>query len=335
VIKNKIMAVYTKINFLDLANHLKNYAIGELQSYQEIVEGIDNSNFIINTSKGKFILTIFESRINSCDLPFFINLKLHLAKKHICCPCPVINNHQQVISEFKNKESVIVSFLSGKTLTPSANGYYQSITIKHCQEVAKILAKMHLAVDDFKGNRINDLAINNFRNLFNKFANRLDDFQLGLKDQLSKDLTMLEDLWQKNYQPSMPIKACHLDLFPDNVFFDQDHNLSAVIDFYFAGNELLIYDLAIIINAWCFDEINFNQQKYLAIVNYYQQLRILNEDEQKFLPIALACASMRFLLTRLHDYFFTDKNSLVKIKDPKEYLMKLNYFKNQLLNHKF
>lgn len=325
------MAVYTKINDQDLAQHLEKYDIGELVKITEIVDGIDNSNFIIETKKNKFILTIFEKRINPADLPFFINLKKHLACKNISCPAPIVDKSGQMINKIANKDSVIVSFLQGKTLRPDTNGYYLTITNKHCQEVGRTLAKMHLAVDDFKDYRANDLGINNFSKLFNKFSNLVEDYQANLKAEITENINFLEQTWNRHKTSEMPSGAMHLDLFADNVFFDDQQNLSGVIDFYFAGNELKIYDLAITINAWCFDELNFNQQKFLIMLDSYQQIRKITNIELNFLNIALATASMRFLLTRLHDMFFTNKNSLVTVKNPQEYLQKFRFFKNKIL----
>jgi len=324
------MAVYTKITTSQLQQHLKNYELGELLKITEIVDGIDNSNFIIHTTQNKFILTIFEKRINPADLPFFINLKEHLAQKKISCPKPIANKNNEFITKFLNKNSVIVSFLNGKTLQPNDQGYYLNITTKHCQQVGQTLAKMHLAVSDFKGYRNNDLSINNFQNLFAKFANKLEQYQRGLNEEIADGIAVLNSLWQNHHPMQMPKNAVHLDLFADNVFFDDQQNLTGVIDFYFAGVDLLIYDLAITINAWCFDETKFNYEKYTNMLDSYQNIREINNTEKNFLEIALATASMRFLLTRLHDMFFTDKNSLVKIKDPQEYLQKFRYFKQKL-----
>lgn len=324
------MAVYTKITTSQLQQHLKNYQLGELLKVNEIIDGIDNSNFIIHTTQNKFILTIFEKRINPQDLPFFINLKEHLAQKNISCPKPIANKNNEFITKFINKDSVIVSFLNGKTLQANQQGYYLNITNKHCQQVGQVLAKMHLAVSDFKGYRNNDLGINNFQNLFNKFAKNLPEYQKGLDQEIANGIELLSSLWQKNHNQKMPSHAVHLDLFADNVFFDDQQNLTGVIDFYFAGNDLLILDLAITVNAWCFDQTKFNNEKFLNMLDSYQKIREINSYEKKFLNIALATASLRFLLTRLHDMFFTNKNSLVKIKDPQEYLEKFRYFKQQI-----
>jgi homoserine kinase type II len=321
------MAVHTKISREQLANHLLNYNIGELLDFQEIVEGIDNSNFIIKTSKNKFIFTIFEARINVDSLPYFINLKKHLQLQGIPCPKPIEGNNGEIILNFGNKKSTIVSFLDGASLKPKEDGYYSNITADHCYQIGEILAKMHLATLSYKLHRDNDLAIDGLQKLFYKFQDLLQNYDQEIFSLITQEISVIKNSWNPNLQSS----ACHLDLFPDNVFF-QDDKISAVIDFYFSANDLLIYDLAIVINAWCFDKTIFNQEKFLSLVNGYKKIKKLSIEEIIFLPTALKCASMRFLITRLHDYFFTPKNSLVKVKDPQEYKAKLQFFINNKIN---
>lgn len=317
------MAVHTKISREQLISHLKNYDIGDLVDYQGIVEGIDNSNFIIKTTKNKFIFTIFESRIDPQSLPYFINLKKHLQSHGIPCPKPIADKNGEIIIDFDNKKTTIVSFLEGSSLKPADDGYYYNISQQHCFQIGEILAKMHLASSSFKLHRHNDLAIDGLQKLFAKFHDLLNDYDPEIYSLINQEIAIIKSLWNLN----LPSSACHLDLFPDNVFF-QDNKISAVIDFYFSANDLLIYDLAIVINAWCFDKAIFNYNKFIAMFNGYQQIRQFSKTEIEFLPIALKCASIRFLTTRLHDYFFTPKESLVKVKDPQEYKAKLQFFVN-------
>lgn len=322
------MAVHTKLTLQEVSSFVKNnYQIGELIDFKEIVDGIDNSNFIIQTTLDKFIFTIFENRINSDELPFFMNLKLHLAQKGISCPKPIQNNSGELISSVKNKSASIVSFLTGATLKPLSNGLYSSITENHCFQVGNVLSSLHNSVTDFKGYRKNDLGILGWRNLFNKISSNIENYQPELKKEIAEYLDFLDKNWQNNFAAG----AVHVDLFPDNVFFDENQNLSGVIDFYFAANDLFIYDLAVTINAWCFDENNkFDEKKYDVIIKGYQKNRQISKEEFEFLKIALIGASMRFLLTRLHDMFFTPKDSLVKIKNPNEYLEKIRFFVKNL-----
>jgi homoserine kinase type II len=314
------MAVYTRLTRLEIEEHLQKYPLGKLIDFKEIIEGIDNSNFIFTSEKGRFILTIFESRIDKNSLPFFINFKLHLAQKGICCPRPILDNSGSNIAELKEKKSAIVTFLNGKNLC-------DEIGINHCFEVGKILAQLHEAAKDFQMSRENDLGINGFKPLFSKFDHLLENYQKKLREEILENLDFLKKSWRFD----LPSAATHLDLFPDNVFFDQEQKISGVIDFYFAANDALIYDFAITANAWCFDEKNnFDAEKFSELTRGYESVRKFSETEKDFLKIALVGAAMRFLLTRLHDMFFTPENSFVKIKNPQEYLTKLNFFKSQI-----
>ncbi len=311
------MAVFTKLTKEEITQHLEKYDLGTLVAFEEILAGIDNSNFILHTKKGnfsgKFILTIFEKRIDPKDLPFFINLKLHLAEKNISVPAAIASLQGETLVDLKNKKSAIVTFLNGSEA--------KNIAANHCFEVGKFLAKMHIAAMDFSGKRANDLGVKSWRNLFNKFQHLLDAYQVGLKEEILQNIDLLESSWRFD----LPAAAAHLDLFPDNVFFDEKNQACGVIDFYFAANDLLIYDFAISVVAWCDSE-----EKFLAIFNGYEEVKKLSEAEKDFLKTALLGACMRFLLTRLHDMFFTAKDSFVKVKDPQEYLHKLRFFKSNL-----
>lgn len=314
------MAVYTRLTRLELEEHLQKYPLGKLIDFKEIIEGIDNSNFILETEKGKFILTIFESRIDKNSLPFFINFKLHLAQKGICCPYPILDNSGFSTVDLKEKKSAIVTFLSGKNLC-------DEIKINHCFEVGKILAQLHEAAKDFQMSRENDLGINGFKPLFSKFDRLLENYQKNLREEILENLDFLKKSWRFD----LPRATAHLDLFPDNVFFDQEQKTSGVIDFYFAANDALIYDFAITTNAWCFDKKNnFFSEKFFELMRGYESVRKFSETEKDFLKIALVGAAMRFLLTRLHDMFSTQENSIVKIKNPQEFLAKLRFFKSQI-----
>ena len=320
------MAVYTKLDFEEINNFLtKNYNIGSLKNYKEIIAGIDNSNYIIETEQDKFIFTIFESRIKKEDLPFFMNLKKHLSANNISCPKPIFNNKNQIISNINGKSAAIVTFLQGATLMPKENCLYDNITIKHCSEIGEVTAKMHQYAADFSQKRVNDLDFIHLKELFQKISDQIENYRSGLKLEITKYIDLLDQKWDLN----LPSGPCHLDLFPDNVFFDKNDDLSGVIDFYFAANDLFIYDLAININAWCFDGNNqFCQEKYKILLDSYQKIRKLTIQEKEFLPTALICASLRFLLTRFYDLFNTPEGSLVNVKNPDEYLEKIRFFLN-------
>ncbi|MFT6220126.1 MAG: homoserine kinase type II, partial [Rickettsiales bacterium] len=217
------MAVHTKLTKEEIANFVQeNYQIGELISFKEIIDGIDNSNFIIETNVNKFILTIFESRINADELPFFMNLKLHLANHNISCPEPITNNYGTIISSIKNKPTSVVSFLNGATLKPEKNGLYASITTNHCSQIGKVVAGLHNAVLDFKEVRRNDLGISDWEGLFVKISEKTEDYQQGLRMEIRGYIDFLMKNWQINY----PKGVVHVDLFPDNVFFDEKGDLS-------------------------------------------------------------------------------------------------------------
>lgn len=311
------MAVYTKLKKHEIEAHLVQYDLGELLDFKGLLAGIDNTNYIIETTQNKFILTIFEGRIDKNDLPFFIDLKAHLAQKGICCATPMVAKNGEVVGEIKGKKSVIASFLPGRTVENA------DILVKHCGEVGAVLAKMHLAAADFAEMRENELGAWGLRRFLAKLEGLIDDYQLGLREEILSVLNFVEQNWRDD----LPKAAIHSDLFPDNVFFDENNDLSGVIDFYFAATDLLVYDFAVIVNAWCFDEKNqFCQQKFAKMLQNYEKLRKFDENERNFFKIACVAASLRFLLTRLHDMFFTPADSLVTIKDPQEYLAKMRYF---------
>lgn len=325
------MAVYTKITQTDLSNHLKtNYEIGDLITFEEIVDGVDNSNFIIHTENQKYIFTIFESRINKDDLPFFINFKEHLFLNEIACPKPIRTKSGQVILDFYGKKSIIVSFLNGKTLKPKDDGFYYNISANKCALIGNNLAKIHLASIKFSQSKTNDLNIFGIEKLFLKFQNHLESYDPSLLKIIPKQIEFVKSRWSS----SLPSAPCHLDLFPDNVFFNDNESFAGVIDFYFSANDLLVYDFAIVANAWCFDKTIFNTEKFANLLNSYQKIRRFNIDELKFMQTAFIMASLRFLCTRLHDYFFTPKDSIVKVKNPNEYKEKLLFFiNNKILNN--
>lgn len=307
------MAVYTKLTKREIIAHLEEYEIGEFVDFKEILSGVDNSNFILETSAGKYILTIFEKRIKENELPFFINLVVHLSENNLPVATPIVAKSGERIVKIKNKNSVIVNFLNG--------GEVREIKAKHCFALGEILAKMHLSALNFHEKRENDVGIWQFLSIFRKFEHLLDDYQIGLKTEIKSDIEFLQNNWNDN----LPNAPAHLDLFVDNVFFDENDKLCGIIDFYFAANDLLIYDFAITMMVWCDDE-----EKFTNFLNGYQKFRKLSEEEKDFLKIALVASCMRFLLTRLHDMFFTSSDSFVTIKDPQEYLQKLRFFKANL-----
>jgi homoserine kinase type II len=307
------MAVYTDVAAEELAEFLKNYDIGELLSYKGIAEGVENSNFLMHTSKGAYILTLYEKRVAEGDLPYFLSLMAYLAEHGVSCPQPAKNRSGAVYATLAGRPAAIINFLEGMwPRRPNA---------AHCAGVGEALAKVHLAGRDFPLFRANPLSVAGWRPLFERAADRADNVQIGLRDFIARELEYLEAHWPKD----LPVGVIHADLFPDNVFFLGD-KLSGLIDFPFSCNDILAYDVAICLNAWCFEpDHSFNVTKARALLNAYGRTRPLAEAEQKALPLLARGAALRFLLTRLVDLLNVPEGALVKPKDPLEYVRKLRF----------
>ncbi|MDP2731526.1 MAG: homoserine kinase [Hoeflea sp.] len=307
------MAVYTDVNEDQLRAFLKEYDVGTLLSYKGIAEGVENSNFLLRATGGTFILTLYEKRVNRDDLPFFIGLMDHLALKGLSCPLPVARRDGGHLGELAGRPAAMVSFLDGAWLRKPRP--------LHCREVGRALAAMHVAGGDFPIRRVNGLTVVNWRPLWEGSRDRADELQPGLKDEIDRELASLEKGWPGN----LPEGVIHADLFPDNVFFIEDR-LSGLIDFYFACNDFLAYDVAICLNAWCFEPDDaFNHTKGMALIDGYVSVRPLQPEEAQALPLLARGAALRFFLTRLHDWLTTPAGALVVKKDPLEYLRKLRF----------
>jgi homoserine kinase type II len=308
------MAVYTDVAADELAEFLSGYDIGELLSYKGIAEGVENSNFLLHTTSGYFILTLYEKRVAKNDLPFFLALMAHLAVHGITCPQPVKNRRGEALAMLAGRPAAIITFLEG--IWPRKPNAAQ------CAGVGQVLAKMHLAGRDFGMSRANALSVSGWRPLFDAAASRADELQHGLRDFISAELDRMESgVWPEH----LPKGVIHADLFPDNVFF-LGEKLSGVIDFTFACNDILAYDIAITLNAWCFEtDHSFNVTKARAFLNAYGRERKLSGAEQDALPLLARGASLRILLTRLVDWFNVPPGALVRPKDPLEYVRKLRF----------
>jgi len=308
------MAVYTDVAADELAEFLKHYDIGELLSYKGIAEGVENSNFLLHSTAGYFILTLYEKRVAKGDLPFFLGLMTHLASHGINCPQPVKSKSGEALSTLAGRPAAIINFLEGVwPRKPSA---------AHCAGVGQALAKMHLAGRDFGMTRANALSVSGWRPLFDAAASRADELQHGLRAFIAAELDHLENnVWPRN----LPQGVIHADLFPDNVFF-LGEQLSGIIDFTFACTDILAYDVAICLNAWCFEsDYSFNVTKARAFLNAYGRERKLSDAEQDALPLLARGAALRFLLTRLVDFLNVPEGALVRPKDPLEYARKLRF----------
>jgi homoserine kinase type II len=307
------MAVYTDVAADELAEFLGDYDIGALRSYKGIAEGVENSNFLLHTSAGSFILTLYEKRVARCDLPFFLGLMTHLASRGINCPQPLRNKNGETLSTLAGRPAVIINFLEG--IWP------RKPTATHCAGVGQALAKMHLAGQGFAMSRANALSVSGWRPLFEQAAARADEVQHGLRAFIGAELDYLESgVWPNN----LPLGVIHADRFPDNVFFREQ--VSGLIDFTFACDDMLAYDVAICLNAWCFEsDCSFNVTKARAFLNAYERERALSEAEQHALPLLARGAALRFLLTRLVDVLNVPAGALVRPKDPLEYVRKLRF----------
>jgi len=301
------MAVYTSVNQSELKNFLEQYNLGKLISYDGILEGIENSNYKILMGGGKFILTIFEKRVDPLDLPFFMNLQKHLSKHGFHCPVPIENKHKKTINSLCNKKAIIISYLEGKQIeNPQSH---------HCLQVGEMISKFQQITKTLDNTRKNTLNIDKWEFIFSKCLDVTNHDFIDLIEPMKNELHYLWQFWPKN----LPQGIIHGDLFKDNIFF-QNEKLSGLIDFYFACNDFYAYELAITTNAWCFS-INkgFNKNNFESLLDGYQKNSNINNDEKKNFNTLLRGAAMRILVTRLHDQLFHPDGAMVIPKDPLEY----------------
>jgi homoserine kinase type II len=307
------MAVYTEVTDEELAGVVSSYGLGELLSYKGIAEGVENTNYVVHTTKGTYILTLYERRVAREDLPFFLALLEHLAARGVPCPLPVRDLAGRNLTEIAGRAAALVTFLEGV--------WVRRPRTEHCGAVGQALAQIHVASEGFALRRANALGPGGWRTLFERFAARAEDIAPGLGRVIAEELDHLAARWPG----SLPQGIIHADLFPDNVFF-LGSSLSGLIDFYFACNDALAYDIAICLNAWCFEpDFSFNVTKGRALLQAYEQVRTLKRDEREALPTLARGAALRFLLTRSYDWLHTAKDALVKPHDPIHYLRRLRF----------
>ena len=308
------MAVYTDVSAEDLTRFLSGYDIGELLSYKGIAEGVENSNFLVHTGAGNFILTLYEKRVAEGDLPFFLGLMEHLAARGITCPQPVKNKQGGVLGKIAGRPAAIVTFLDGLWIRRPNPG--------HCAAVGEALARLHLAGRGFQAEARECLVDRKLAAALRARQGRgATACGRAFAREIAKELDALEKSWPRE----LPQGVIHADLFPDNVFFLGD-KLSGLIDFYFACTDTLAYDVAICLNAWCFEpDHSYNVTKGRALLNAYGKVRALSEAERSALPVLARGAAMRFLLTRLVDWLAVPDGALVRPKDPLEYYRKLRF----------
>ena len=307
------MAVFTKISEEEIKNFLKSYSIGNLISFEGIVKGTENSNFKINTSKNKYILTILEKRVEPEDLPFFMSLQNELVEHGFKCPHPIKNNQNSIINKLKNKNALIISFLDGESLS--------EITAKHCYELGSKIAEFTNITKRSKLSRANSLSYENWVKIYESYKNINDSSYKEYFSVLDKELIFLKNNWPIN----LPRAIIHADLFIDNVLFI-NNKISGIIDFYFSCNDFIAYELALTVNDWCFTKDGkFNFENFNSLITGFYSSSSLNSDEKAAMNVLLRGAAVRILVTRLYDKIFHTDDALVQLKNPEEYLKILKW----------
>ena len=308
------MAVYTEISDEELDGLLEQYDLGQALSCKGIAEGVENSNFLLHTEAGYFILTLYEKRVHAEDLPFFLGLMEHLAAGGFTSPRPISAKDGRNLKKVAGRPSAIIEFLDGRSV--------RRITPRHCALLGQTLAQLHTIGSDFKLQRGNTLSVSNWRPLFTACQ---DSSHGNIPDDLLPEIEAEIGYLEAHWPTGLPSGVIHADLFPDNIFFLNDR-VSGVIDYYFACNDFFAYDLAICLNAWCFEnDDSFNITKARKLLNGYREIRDFSQQELDFLPLLCRGAAVRFLLTRLFDWLNQVEGALVKPKDPQEYLKKLQF----------
>ena len=307
------MAVYTEVSDEEIEAFVAEYDIGEVESCKGIAEGVENSNYLLQTGRDSYILTLYEKRVARAELPFFLGLMDHLAARGFPCPTPIHGRDGEALRDLCGRPAAIVSFLAGM--------WPRRITPAHCRALGAIVAELHLAAEGFALNRTNDLSLAGWERLAAATQSRADEVTPGLARLVGDEVAWLRSAWPD----ALPAGIIHADLFPDNVFFLHEV-LSGVIDFYFACNDYLAYDLAVCLNAWCFEPGgDFNVTKARGLIQGYATVRPPTPEEIAALPLLARGAALRFLLTRLYDWLNHTEGAFVRRKDPLEYLHKLRF----------
>jgi homoserine kinase type II len=307
------VAVYTEVSDEQLETFLADYDIGEMMAFKGIAEGVENTNYMLHTSRGYYFLTLYEKRVDPKDLPFFIGLMEHCAARGLNCPQPVKNRKGSSLGELAGRPAAIITFLEGISVRRPSNA--------HCAALGTALANFHKAGEGFAIKRPNALGPEGWKKLAAQCEARCDEVAPGLGALIKDEVAHLTSRWPKN----LPAGVIHADLFPDNVFFLGD-KLSGLIDFYFACNDFYAYDVAICLNAWCFEiDGSYNVTKGKALLSSYNAARALSSAEVEAMPVLARGSALRFLLTRTFDWLNVPPGALVRPKDPKEYLKKLQF----------
>jgi len=307
------MAVYTEVSDDELAAFVDSYGLGELMSYKGIAEGVENTNYMVRTSQDSFILTLYEKRVAHADLPFFLTLMEHLAARGLPSPTPVRDRDGRNLRRLAGRPAALITFREGF--------WVRRPSPAHCAALGESLAQLHMAGTDFAMTRANALSLEGWEKLNETIGRDAERVMPGLSDLMAGELELLSRAWPA----ALPEGVIHGDLFPDNVFF-LGQRISGLIDFYFACNDMLAYDIAICLNAWCFETPKeFNITKAKAMLDAYGRIRALTGAEYDALPLLARGAALRFLLTRVHDWLHTAPSTFVKPHDPTAYLDRLRF----------
>ena len=308
------MAVYTQISIDELNVFLSNYNIDNINEFSGIKGGTSNSNYLLTAVNKKFILTIFEERTNQENLPFYFDLMNHLNAHDIKCPEVIKDKQGNFSNSIKQKHAVITSFLTGSSL--------EKIKPIHCSNLGLTIAKMHNASEKLNIKRENELG-------FDKLGIIIEKLKTYKKYIDDEKLKFIEDEFlflSREISKDLPSGIIHADLFPDNIFFEEN-NLTGIIDFYFSCNDFYAYEIAICLNAWCFEDSNneFNPTKAKYLLGSYNQERKFSNEEVEALPLLARASALRYLLTRLLDFYSHEDSDLILKKDPNEYISKLRF----------
>ncbi|MEM8749347.1 MAG: homoserine kinase [Pseudomonadota bacterium] len=307
------MAVYTEVSDEALADYLKDFDLGKVLSFKGIAGGVENTNYLLHMTSGDYILTLYEKRVAEADLPFFVGLMDHLSAQGFPCPKPIQRPGGSVLGTVCGRPAAMVSFLEGMEVSHPKPS--------HCKMAGETMARLHATAADFKLQRKNALAPDNWPTLIASCIDRANEVEPGLTDLITSEMEYLAQNWPLD----LPTGVIHADMFKDNVFF-LDNELSGVIDFYFACNDLLAYDLAIAINAWCFDDaFRFLPELSAALIEGYSQMRKLSAQECDAIPVLARGAALRFLLTRVNDWLNVPPGALVQPHDPTAFSARLRF----------
>ena len=314
------MAVYTKIERAQLVDFLDDYGIGTLESFAGIQQGVSNTNYHVYTERGHYILTLFEEhRTDPAGLPFFFSFSQHMAARSIPCPEPVADNEGKLSGRLAGKAAAFMTFLEGQHVKET------DLTPAHCRAAGQLAAAMHMAAQGFTPQRANGMGMAAWKSLTAKVAGRCEAIEAGLEELIAEELSFFE----KNWPGDLPRGAVHADIFPDNVLFE-GAAITGILDFYFSCTDFFVYDLALVINAWCFDERNeFVPERFAALMGGYGELRALTGTEKENLSLMCRAAALRILATRTHDWVFHDPQAFVQPKSPREYSKKLRFHQNE------